>query len=163
MKATVILDNLKNGISFAHHGVSGKAQLPILLNFLLQAKDGNLYVSSTDLEIGIIAKIPAKIEEDGETTVPAKTFSELISILPIGKITLETKENGLELTGDKIKTVFQTTKAEEFPKLYESKGEEIMVMDKHLMGKGLAKVVFAASQDQTRPALSVILIKEVEE
>ncbi len=65
-------------------------------------------MSATDLEMGIITDIPAKIEEEGLVTVPAKTFTELIGAVPLDKIILETSEEGLVLTGEKTKTVFQT-------------------------------------------------------
>ena len=42
----------------------GRSQLPILLNFLLKSEKGKFSISSTDLEIGIEAVIPANIEEE---------------------------------------------------------------------------------------------------
>lgn len=160
MKATVISDNLRIGISFAHHGVSGRAQLPILLNFLLQAKDGNLYVSSTDLEIGIRAKIPAKVEEEGETTVPAKTFMDLISNINQEKLELSTKDNVLELKGPGLKTTFPTLQASEFPRLYEAKGDKGADFKKEEFDRQISRVVFAAAGGLGRPALSGVLLKK---
>ncbi len=163
MKVSLLSENLQEKLLLVSHAVSSRSQLPILLNFLIKAEKGVLSISGTDLEIGIKTEIPSKTEEEGETTVPAKTFSELISTVPVGKITLATKGSGLELTGDKIKTIFQTTKAEEFPRLYENKGEEEVTISKEVINKGFPKVVFAASQDLARPALSGVLIKEEKE
>src|SRR3989338_171564 len=107
MKVSLLFENFSKKILFANHAISSRSQLPILLNFLIQARNGKLTISATDLEIGIMVDIPAK------------TLTELISVSPMDKITLETSPAGLALTGEKIKTVFQTTPAEEFPKLYE--------------------------------------------
>ena len=90
MKAIVIADNLKKKVTGVFHAVSQRSQLPILLNFLIVAKGGLLTISATDLEIGIVAKVPAKIEEDGEVCVPAKTFSDLVASLTNEKVKLET-------------------------------------------------------------------------
>src|SRR3990167_9012387 len=109
MKVSLLFENLSRKILFANHAISSRSQLPILLNFLIQAKKGKLSISATDLEIGIIVDIPAKIEEEGETTIPAKTITELIAASPVEKINLETKPEGMELTGERIKTLFQTT------------------------------------------------------
>ncbi|MDO8583110.1 MAG: DNA polymerase III subunit beta [bacterium] len=160
MKVSLLSENLQKKILFVNHAISTRSQLPILLNFLIEAKDGKLSISATDLEIGIIAEIPAKIEEEGVVTIPAKTFSELISATSSGKITLETSEEGLVLKGDKIKTVFQTSPSEDFPKLYEEKGQQILVLGKETIEKDFSKVVFSASPDSERPALSGVLIKE---
>lgn len=160
MKVSLLSENLQEKLLLINHAVSSRSQLPILLNFLIKAEKGTLNISGTDLEIGIKIEIPSKTEEEGEITVPAKTFLELVNTIPNGKITLTTKENKLELIGDKIKTTFQTTKPEEFPKLYENKGEEKMKLEKRVINGDFPKVVFAASQDQARPALSGVLIKK---
>lgn len=163
MKVSLLFENFSKKIMFANHAISSKSQLPILLNFLIQAKNGKLSISATDLEIGIVVDIPAKIEEEGEVTVPAKTLTELISASPMDKITLETIPAGLALTEKKIKTIFQTTPAEEFPKLYEEKGERVSSVKRELIDKNFSNVVFAASSDTERPALSGVLMKEEKE
>jgi DNA polymerase III subunit beta len=159
MKATVLSDNLRAGLSFAHHGISSRSQLPVLLNFLIEAKDGFLYISSTDLEIGIRTKVAAKVEEEGETTIPAKTFLDLLSNITQDKVDLSTKDSVLELTGQKIKTSFPTLPASEFPKLYSGKGEKEAVIKKQLFDQEVSRVAFAAAPDASRPALSGVLVR----
>jgi len=163
MKVSLISDNLQKCILFVNHAISSRNQLPILLNFLIEAKEGKLTVSATDLEIGIVIEISAKIEKEGTVTVPAKTFVEIIGTISSGKISLETTQEGLVLTGEKEKTVFQTSPAEEFPKIYEDKGKHVMTLQKGAAGKDFSKIVFAASPDSERPALSGVLIKEEED
>ena len=46
-------------------------------------------LSSTDLEIGIEAYCPGDIVEEGETTVPAKLFTELVNSLTDDTLTLD--------------------------------------------------------------------------
>lgn len=160
MKVSLISENLQKKILFANHAISARSQLPTLLNFLIEAEEGKLIISATDLEIGIVVDIPAKTKKGGAVTVSAKTFVEVIETISSDKISLETTQEGLVLTGEKEKTVFQTTPTDEFPKLYEDKGKQVMVLKKETMGKDLLKVVFAASLDLERPALSGVLIKE---
>lgn len=163
MKVSFISDNIQKKIQFVNHAVSTRSQLPILLNLLIEAKEGKMVVSATDLEIGISIEIPAKVEEEGVVTVPAKTFIEIIGTIASGKISLETTREGLVLKGEKEKSVFQTSSAEEFPKLFEEKGEQIITLNKNQIKKDFPKIVFAASQDTERPALSGVLIRENEE
>ena len=160
MKISFLTDNLRTKLSFLNHAVSGNPQLEILSCFLLKAHKGKLFISATDLEIGISSSIAANVEEEGETTVPAKTFFDLIGNIAEEKISLETKGQNLELVGKKIRMTFQTMSAEEFPKLYEDKGEEIATLKKDTLIKEFNRVVFAASQDSGRPALSGVLVKK---
>jgi DNA polymerase-3 subunit beta len=88
MKITFLSNNLQNKISFLNHAVSTRGQLPILSNFLLEAKNGKLFISATDLEIGISSSLPVNIEKEGKITIPAKNFSDLLSNLENQKITL---------------------------------------------------------------------------
>ena len=96
MKITFLSDNLQKKISFLNHAVSSRGQLPILSNFLLEAKNGKLTISATDLEIGISSSIAVNIEKEGRITIPAKNFSDLLTNLGNQKITLE-------LNGDNFK------------------------------------------------------------
>jgi len=163
MKVSLISDNLQKKLLFVNHAISTRSQLPILLNFLIEAREGKLNISATDLEIGIIVEIPAKTEEEGLVTVPAKTFVELVGMIPSGKITLETTSEGLVMVSEKEENTFQTAPADEFPKLYEDKGPQLMTLKKDLIGSDFSKVVFAASPDSERPALSGVLIKDEKE
>ncbi|MEK7559032.1 MAG: DNA polymerase III subunit beta [Patescibacteria group bacterium] len=157
MKVSFLCENVNKKISIVNHAVSSRSQLPILLNFLFKAEKGKFTISATDLEIGIEAEVPASIEEEGSVTVPAKTFYDLLSSVDKGKIVLKTEENNLIFEGDKIRTIFQTIKADEFPKIYEEKGEEIGIFTKEVLEKEIPEVVFSASQDTGRPALSGVL------
>ncbi|HET9946580.1 MAG TPA: DNA polymerase III subunit beta [Patescibacteria group bacterium] len=163
MKLILLAENLQKKLSFVTHAISSKSQLPILSHILLDAREDFLYVSATDLEIGIEVKIPAQIEEVGATTVPAKLFLELISSLPQEKITLQTEGNNLEVIGKKTKSLLQTASSEEFPSLYEDLGQAVVTFAakeaKHLF----SQVVFSASVESTRPALSGVLLKKTPE
>lgn len=119
-------------------------------------------ISSTDLEIGIETSLPAQIDEEGATTVPAKLFLELVNSLPQDKMTLQTKDGSLEISSKKTKTLLQTTPREEFPLLYEEKGEELLTFEKGKMKGIFGKIVFSSSPEATRPALAGVLIKKTE-
>jgi DNA polymerase-3 subunit beta len=163
MKLQVLTSNLQKKLPLLNHAISSKSQLPILMNILLEAKDGKLQLSSTDLEIGIEIFIPATILEEGGITVPAKTFSELISSLSDDMLTLETKETTLEVIGRKTRSVFQTISKDDFPKLYEERGNLVAAFTEDDLKKDFSSVVFSASADTTRPALSGVLIRKEEQ
>jgi len=160
MKAFFLVENLQKKLTFLNHAVSGRNQLPILSNYLLETKKGKLIISATDLEIGIVSSVPAKVETEGTVTVPAKTFSDLVSNMSEGKAEISLKDSNLYLTGGKVEAVFQTSPADDFPRIFEDKGIQIASLKKEAIEKDFQKVVFAASQDGGRPALSGLLIKK---
>jgi DNA polymerase III subunit beta len=160
MKVTLLTANLQKRLSFLNHAVSNKSQLPILLNILLETHEGKLKISTTDLEIGIETYLSVTIEEEGAITLPAKTFTELINSLSDDTITLQTKDGVLEVISKKTKSVFQTTNHDDFPTLYEEKGEKIAALPEDKLHKDFSSVIFSASTDTTRPALSGVLVRK---
>lgn len=160
MKVTFLTKNLQKKLSYLNHAVSQKTQLPILLNILLETVDGKFKISTTDLEIGIETTLSATIEEEGGTTVPARTFTELINSLSEDTITLQTNDKTLEVISKRTKSVFPLTPREDFPKLYEEKGEKIAELADEAIQKDFSSVVFASSTDTTRPALSGVLVRK---
>lgn len=160
MKINVLTNNLQGKLSYVNHAVSLKSQLPILLNILIETSKNGIKLSSTDLEIGIETFLPATVIEEGGITVPAKTFTELISSLSEDSLTLQTTDNTLEVISKKTKSVFQITPKDDFPNLYEEQGEQIAVLQESSIHKDLSSVIFAASNDTTRPALSGVLVRK---
>ncbi len=163
MKVSILTSNLQNKLSFINHAVSQKSQIPILLNLLLETIDNKLKISSTDLEIGIEVFIQATIEEEGNVTIPAKTFIELINSISEESLILQTEGDKITILSKKTKSVFQTIKSDEFPKLYKEKGSKIATFNEEEMRKDFSLIIFSASQDTTRPALSGVLIKNEED
>lgn len=159
MKLTILAENLQKKLSLATHAISSRTQLPILSHVLLKTQGDVLCISATDLEIGIEVKIPAQIEEEGATTVPAKLFLEVVNTLPHDKVTLQTNEGNLEILGKRVRSVLQTNSAEEFPALYEELGEELVSFAQGEIKQLLGKVVFSSSLEATRPALSGVLLR----
>lgn len=124
LKTTLLTENLKERITFAYHGISSRSSLPILTNFLIEAKKGALTITATDLETGIRTSIPAKIENEGSVVVSAKTFMDLVNSVEESKVELEEQEGKLILKAKGIRSSFATQNAEDFPALFEEKGEK---------------------------------------
>jgi DNA polymerase-3 subunit beta len=163
MKLHVKTEDLQKKLPFINHAISSRSQMPILLNLLLEAKEGKLHISATDLEIGIYTTIEATIEEEGVTTVPAKPFSELIGTLTAATLTFEIHETSFLIKTTKTKNALPTIDPSEFPTLSQEKEIHVATLLKDTFQKQLAKVIFAASIDTGRPALSGIYMKKEED
>lgn len=159
MKITLETTILQKRLSFVTHGISSRTQLPVLLNFLFEAANEKLTISSTDLEIGIRVSMPAIIEEEGSVTIPARSFTELVQSLSTKTVTLQTTGASVEVISSKTKSLFQTISADEFPKLYDKKGTMIASIDLKSFQDALSGVILAVSTETSRPALSGLLLR----
>ncbi len=117
MKVTVLQEHLAHGLSIVSRAVSTRSSLPVLANVLVATDDGRLRLSATNLELGITCWIGAKIYEEGSTTVPARTFSELVSTLTEKQVemSLNVRTQTLNVRCGASNTDMKCIDAQEFP------------------------------------------------
>jgi DNA polymerase III sliding clamp (beta) subunit (PCNA family) len=72
MKFSVSKDKLLEGLSTVQNVVSTRTTLPILSNVLLQAAEGKIRLTTTDLDVGVQGSVEAQVERTGATTLPAR-------------------------------------------------------------------------------------------
>lgn len=82
MKITCTQENLARALSYLERVVGKQSTLPILSNYLLETEKGRLKISATNLEIGVVVSIGAKIEKEGKIAIPAKILSNFVYNLP---------------------------------------------------------------------------------
>ncbi len=161
MKVTVLQENLAHGLSVVSRAVSPRSTLPVLANILIATDEGRLRLSATNLELGITCWVPARIEQEGSTTVPARTFNDLVNTLPTDQVllSLNASTQTLNVRGGTSTNDIKCIDAQEFPPLPvpDLKGAvQLNVADFREM---ILQVAFAASSDEARPVLMGVLIQ----
>lgn len=160
MKVSVLQENLAHGLSIVSRAVSPRSTLPVLANILVATDEGRLRLSATNLELGITCWIGAKIQEEGSTTVPARTFTDLVSTLPPDQVSMDlnVRTQTMNVRCGTSNTDLKCIDAQEFPPmpaLDMSEGIQINVADLREM---IQQVVFATSTDEARPILTGVLV-----
>jgi DNA polymerase-3 subunit beta len=106
--------------------------------------------------------VPAQIEEEGTTTVPAKLISELVGNTPAGMVDLMTTEDSHSI---KVKSQFNSAEIKgmdpsEFPLIPTAEeGEAPVLLEASLLKEMIAQVAFAAADDDSRPVLTGVLVQ----
>jgi len=106
--------------------------------------------------MGIRSTLAAEVKTKGLIAVPAQVFSEIIASLSPGKIELSLKENTLIIKSGKNISRVQTLSPDDFPPFPEA-GETKLEFSHEQIESILTQVPFAASKDETRPALTAVL------
>jgi DNA polymerase III subunit beta len=165
MKAHVKQQQLAHSVSMVSRAVSPRSTLPVLANILVKTDDGRLRLSATNLELGITAWIGARIEGEGAITVPARTFTDLISNLPSENVTLtlDNSTQTLNISCGSSETNIKGIDAEEFPPIPEPNLDEGVSLNVTNFKEMVQQVAFAASTDEARPVLTGVLLKLDEE
>jgi DNA polymerase-3 subunit beta len=163
MKLTCLQEKLEKAINLVQRAVGKNANLPILSNVLLKTDKGRLKIAATDLEVGIETWITSKVENEGEITIPAQTFSNFVSSLPSDKVSLNSDKDGLQVQCNKFKARFNGLDPEEFPIIPEVDSDPVFKIQGDLMSKILNQVQPACSFSDTRPEISGVFLKGAKE
>ncbi len=161
MKVTVLQEKLAHGLAVVSRAVSPRSTLPVLSNVLVATDEGRLRLSATNLELGITCWIGAKIEDEGSTTVPARTFADLVNTLPAEQVNLalNPQTQVLNVRAGSSNTDIKCIDAQEFPPLPVLDMEGAILLNVADFKDMVSQVVFAASQDEARPVLMGVLVK----
>jgi DNA polymerase-3 subunit beta len=160
MKVTILQENLARGLSIVSRAVSPRSTLPVLSNVLIATDEGRLRLSATNLELGITCWIGAKVEEEGSTTVPARTFADLVGTLPAEQVnlSLNAQTQTLNVRCAASNTDIKCIDAQEFPPLPVPDMEGAIQLNVADFKDMISQVVFAASTDEARPVLMGVLV-----
>jgi DNA polymerase III subunit beta len=160
MKVTVLQENLARGLSIVSRAVSPRSTLPVLSNILIASDEGRLRLSATNLELGITCWIAARIDEEGSTTVPARTFADLVNTLPGDQVqlSLDVKTQTLHLKGGTSNNDIKCIDAQEFPPLPVPEMDGAVALNVVDFKEMIQQVAFAASTDEARPVLMGVLM-----
>jgi DNA polymerase-3 subunit beta len=157
MKISTLQENLKQGLFVVSHIAKKSVNLPILNNIMIDARDGNIKLIATNLEVGVVNTIRGKVEKEGSFTVDSKTISDYVSLLPNKKINIEQKENNLIIEAENYKTKIIGQSAEEFPLIPEVDKKIYYSANINEFKQALAQTIFAVSTNESRLELSGVL------
>ena len=161
MDISCMQENLARGLAIVSRAVATRTTLPVLSNILIATDNSRLKLAATNLEISINCWIGAKIDEEGETTVPARLLSDFINSLPTEtiKMDLVTQTHSLHLVCSRYEANIKGIDAGEFPLIPTVEDGGQMALDAESLREMIDQVTFAAATDESRPILTGVLTK----
>jgi DNA polymerase-3 subunit beta len=159
VKVTCLQENLARGLQIAGRGVSTRGSLPILANILLRTDGGRLRLTATNLEVGINCWVPAKIQDEGAITLPAKLFIDFINSLPPGQVelALNVRTKSVHLKSGPYEANIKGMDAEEFPIIPQIPDKPTTRVAQATLRRMITEVAFVAATDDSRPVLTGVL------
>jgi DNA polymerase-3 subunit beta len=138
--------------------VSTRTTLPILSNVLLQAKEGAVHLTTTDLDVGVRGSFEANVDKVGATTLPARRLFTIIRELPSSEIAIEVDgKNAASIRSGQSFFKILGLPEEEFPPLPKFENAKVVTMRQKDLHDGLRKTAYAISTDETRYVLNGVL------
>ena len=150
MKLVVRKNDLLRELQLFQGIVERKNTIPILANVLIEARDNEMRMLATDLEVALRSRCPATVGKSGSLTLPAKKFYEIIKALPETDIRIEEDKSGVKVAADRFDSRMQTLPREDFPTLPEATGSARAALSRDSMREMVAKTQFAITGEDTR-------------
>ena len=147
MKFVISTQDLNNLVAKCQNVAAQNSTIPILSNLLIEATEGEVILTATDLTVGVRCYKEAKILEEGATTVPAKTFASLTRELTAVNLEVTTNDNEItEIVADSSRFKIHGMNRAEFPSLPELKGATQFTIKQKDLRSMLFRTAFAVSR-----------------
>jgi DNA polymerase-3 subunit beta len=157
MKFTMNRDSLAEKMQTILSVISTRTTLPILGNVLLKGEGDKIELGATDLDLSVTCGLAAKVGKGGATTVPARTFAEMVRELPEEDVSVTVTNNRMEIRSGRGVYKISGIPADEFPKLPTLPMAGEVLLPGEQLRMMVRKTAYAVSIDDTRPALNGIL------
>lgn len=159
MKFTVKQSNFTKALNIVNKAVNPRTSLPMLSNVLIKTEKGQLKLTASDFMATISVWMGAKIDEQGEYTVPAKLLTEFVSQLTDDTFDAMLVGAQLRIKTSKATANFSGMPGTEFPTIEVQRTQEGIKLDAKKFLEALSKVNFAVATDESRPILTGIFLR----
>lgn len=158
MKFSVTKDHLLEGLQKTQNVVSTRATLPVLSNVLIETTETGIRLSTTDMEVSLRCEVPAMVEKQGATTIPARKLLTIIRELPAADVQIETDSKNITSIrcGQSFFKIYGLAR-EDYPAFPEAINAKTVTVKQGVLKDGLRKTSYAISLDETRYVLNGIL------
>ncbi len=161
MKLTIERGALLRSLAHVQSVVERRNTIPILSNVLLEAAEGRLSLTATDMDLTIVEEVPANVGSGGATTAPAHTFYDIVRKLPDGaEVEVTTSADGGQMTLKSGRSNFtlSTLPKEDFPAAGASDLPQSFQLQAGEAKNLIDRTRFAISTEETRYYLNGIYV-----
>ena len=158
MKFTVSSSALLSLLATTGKVISNKSSLPILEYFLMDLKDGELTVTTSDLETTLIGSIKVdNVEQEGTIAAPAKLMLDSLKEFAEMPLSIEVNDTTWEITITWASGHLSIpgASAVSYPSLQSLGAESKNIsLDVTTLVSGINHTIFATADDELRPVMN---------
>ncbi len=159
LEITISRQDLLRELTATQSVVERKTTIPILSNFLIEAEEGRIIITATDLDQSIRTSCAAKVKKPGSCTIPARKLYDYIKLLPDGDISIKLMENHwVQIRSGRSNTKMVGMARANFPQVPEFPQTSVTSIPAASLKNLIAKTIFAISNEESRYTLNGALL-----
>lgn len=158
MEFSVSKSDLVRELGLTQGVVEKKTTIPILSNILVETDHDQVWLTATDLELGIRCSCPARIKKEGAGTIPARRLLDYVRLLPDADVQVKLAENQwASFVCGRSRTRIAGMSRESFPELPHMP-EPLAEIPLSILSQMIGSTIFAISAEESRFTLSGALL-----
>ena len=158
MNATCDRENLLRHLQVASRGVSNRSSIQVLAGIQIAARDGELHLGATDMELSVRTRLQADVATEGVVVAPGKLLVDIVRHLGGEQVKLTLADGRLTIDSDGSTYELNTFDADDFPQLPPTSGS-LFSIDRDAFLHTVQAVSRAASTDESRPVLTGVKVQ----
>lgn len=160
MQFTVTQEAIARPLQLVCSIVERRATLPILSNVLLRIENNQLSMTSTDMELEMVARLPVSADADGVTTVSARKFLDICRALPANAtISFQADDNKALVKAGKSRFSLATLPSNDFPDSEGAQYHDEISVPQSALKSLLDETSFAMASQDVRYYLNGLLLE----
>lgn len=159
MKFIIAREELVKVVASLQNVIAARPMLPLLANIKIEATESELIFTATDLTVAVIRYAHAKVIEAGATTLPARRFFQLAREITAPQVELTCGDDQVShIHAGSAQFRLHGTGQEEYPQLPNFSSSPSVKVAQGTLKKMLQRTSFAASREDSRYALTGVLM-----
>lgn len=164
MKFQINQDHFSNGLQQVLNVVATRSTMPILSNVLIEAAEGHISLTTTNLDLGIRCRIKAEVSDTGSITLPVRKLATIVRELPQADVFVESGDNNqAKITSGGSLFKIMGIGADEFPPLPTFENRKVFELSQEEIVGMLKSVSYAQSTDENRYILNGVYFNFADE
>jgi len=162
MEIKIDRDILLRGISRIQGILEKRSHMPILSTVLLTAKENDLEISATDLEISFQDSYPVETVKSGSVTISGKKLLDITRETDSKKIyILEKDNNWVYISDNNAHYNLSCLPVDEFPILTEPEGTVMIEIDSKILTEMINKTIYSITMEEAGFKLSGVFMEKI--
>lgn len=164
MKFSIKHKDLLKAITTVYKFVPTKTPVSLLTGIKFELTEDMLKIMATDLDMGILFKIPnngenINIEQKGSVVIDGKILSDIVRKMPSGDIEFIQDDDKIKITANDFKMMLSCFPADDFPDISSDSTSFLTAFNQNLFKKMINQVIFARADNSTsRPYLTGVIL-----
>jgi DNA polymerase III subunit beta len=160
MKLTAEREKLLAPLQAVIGVVERRQTMPVLANVLLSVRQGQLFITASDLEVELVASTEVTVQTAGDITVPGRKLLDILRALPEKlSVSLTVEGEKVVIKGGRSRFSLSTLPAAEFPVIDDINSQQTVQVARKELLRLLEKTHFSMAQQDVRYYLNGMLLE----